>query len=533
MLLAFLPLLLAVLAACCWGPQGQSAASGLVSRALSHARAEPPRRVAAARGKAMLKGQLAPRAANAETPAEPPAAARAHADEAPAATPASTQAQAGAPVATPASTTAQGETPPAEEPEEPPLPPSHASPGAVERVSLGGGAFLLVPPGLDPADGPYDLIVHFHGVAPPLERALGASGLRAVVVDVNVGAGSGPYATIVREGVVSLDRVITKIERTMARRSPGFASVPVGRVALSAWSAGYGSVLRLLSSPKTAERVDAVLLADCPHAGFRDVARRQVDGAGLEPLLAFGRRAMRGEALLAITHSDIETVGYASTHETTDFLLRALGLSRRRSHLPGPGRMVRTSFAEAGGFSLSGYQGVDAAAHGDHLRNLDATLFPRLRRRWTPAPAPAAPAEQPVAARAPEGPSSKGELGPAGRARRACGARTSPAARSASEGEEDGADEAERGQQVVEREPFARPERGEAGKDGEGDDLLDDLELDERKAPVAEPVRGHRQAVLEERDAPAHEHRGPEGAGLLGFEVPVPREGHEDVRHDE
>jgi hypothetical protein len=258
-----------------------------------------------------------------------------------------------------------------------------AGPGvAVERVSLGAGAFLLAPVGLKPEDGPYDLIVHFHGVTAPLERALGTSGLRAVIVDVTIGAGSGPYGTVVREGVVNLDRLIGKVERTMARRSRGFASVHVGRVALSAWSAGYGAVLTLLSSPRAAARVDAVLLADAPHAGLRDPRRREVVGAGLGPLLAFGRRALRGETLLAITHSDIATIEYASTHETADFIVRSLGLTRQQGRTPGIGHMVRTSIVEQGGFSVTGYEGVDARAHGEHLRNLDATLFPRLRRRW-------------------------------------------------------------------------------------------------------------------------------------------------------
>jgi hypothetical protein len=275
-----------------------------------------------------------------------------------------------------------------------------APPGAAraEKVSLGGGAVLLIPAGLAPEGGTVDLVVHFHGIVPPLERALAASGLRALFVDVNVGLASGPYAAVVREGAVNLDRIVAEVERAMAARGAAFASARVGRVALSAWSAGYGAVLRLLAAPRVAERVDAVLLADAPHASFRDRGRRQVDGAGLEPLLAFARRARRGEALLAITHSRIATPNYPSTSETNDFLLRALGVARRPVRGAGPGRMVPTSLAEEGEFSVAAFEGVDAPAHCDHLRHLDETLLPRLRRRWHPAPveraalaAPAAP----------------------------------------------------------------------------------------------------------------------------------------------
>ena len=79
-------------------------------------------------------------------------------------------------------------------------------------------------------------------------------------------------------------------------------------------------------------------------------------------------------------------------------------------------------------------------------------------------------------------------------------------------------------------------------EDGQGDHLLDDLELHqvERTAVAveADAVRRDGEAVLEEGDAPREqddEDERPAGRylHLLEFEMPVPRERHEDVRKDE
>ena len=79
-------------------------------------------------------------------------------------------------------------------------------------------------------------------------------------------------------------------------------------------------------------------------------------------------------------------------------------------------------------------------------------------------------------------------------------------------------------------------------KDGQGNDLLDDLELHqvERTAvPLeADAVRRDGEAVLEESNPPREqddENEGPVRGNLhfLELEMTVPRERHEDVRKDE
>ena len=80
------------------------------------------------------------------------------------------------------------------------------------------------------------------------------------------------------------------------------------------------------------------------------------------------------------------------------------------------------------------------------------------------------------------------------------------------------------------------------GEDGQGDHLLDHLELHQVEGtavPVeADAVRRNGEAVLEEGDAPREEDdedERPAGGDLhlLEFEMTVPGECHEDVRKDE
>src|SRR5207244_3237469 len=60
-------------------------------------------------------------------------------------------------------------------------------------------------------------------------------------------------------------------------------SAKLGRLALSAWSAGYGSVSAILRVPTNAKRVDAVLLADGLHSDFVGRTHPKVDdGTGVK-----------------------------------------------------------------------------------------------------------------------------------------------------------------------------------------------------------------------------------------------------------
>src|ERR1019366_6174966 len=83
--------------------------------------------------------------------------------------------------------------------------------------------------------------------------------------------------------------------------------------------------------------------------------------------------------------------------------------------------------------------------------------------------------------------------------------------------------------EMIPREFLPEKEDGESDEDGDGDDLLNDLELESREMDIAEAIRRHRQAVFEQGDRPRDQDRFPERPGMTVFQVAIPGEGHENI----
>lgn len=248
-----------------------------------------------------------------------------------------------------------------------------------------------VPPSFEAGPDGWDVVLHFHGLSSLQERNVEAARLGAAVVSLNAGIGTEAYAQAVTDER-TFERMLDAARRAVeaSGRAP---NLTVRRVALSAWSAGFASVGRLLGRPDVAERVDAVLLADGLHTSWADERQRQVNQAGLERFVELGRRATRGEALFALTHSSIKTYGYPSTTETTAELLNLLDVPRGEAPPPPAEGLVPLYAARRGSFSVVGFEGETAPDHMRHIQAMDATLYGLLRERWRgrAAPAPAAP----------------------------------------------------------------------------------------------------------------------------------------------
>jgi hypothetical protein len=227
-----------------------------------------------------------------------------------------------------------------------------------------------------PADcrGPYDVVLHFHGAHPYVKELVEKAGLHAVVTVFNAGNGAEKYAQAFGAGG-TLSSLLRQITRAVAPLCAGSDAKP-RRIALSAWSAGYGAVEKLLARPEDRERIDAVLLADGLHAGFTHPAKRQFAPNALQAFREFGELAKQGKKLFAITHSTIATDGYGSTTECSRLLLDALSV-------PCEGQLVS---GHAGSFSIEGTPGADAPAHIQQFRRMDETLLSKLRVRWSKSP---------------------------------------------------------------------------------------------------------------------------------------------------
>ncbi|AKT38042.1 hypothetical protein [Chondromyces crocatus] len=263
------------------------------------------------------------------------------------------------------------------------------------RDFLGGG-FLSLPPAFASADGAYDLAVHFHGNTGLVEESYVASGLNAAVLVLNVdGFGSGVYESRFYHPAV-LTKLLGEVQQALVAR--GLQGARLHRLALSAWSAGYGAVLRALADPTLAEQVNAVLLLDGLHCGYDDHRAPAVER--LAALQAYAERAKAGERLLVMTHSEIQPVGdYAGTHETIDALLGVLRVRRTSladaPRLPAlaslrgilPAHQIKPldplTQARVGGLVVRGYDGSREPHHAMHLAQMSVIALPELVAAWS------------------------------------------------------------------------------------------------------------------------------------------------------
>ncbi len=251
-----------------------------------------------------------------------------------------------------------------------------------KRLVTSGGRVIYLPNGCRTVSRPFDLLVHFHGAPTALEPIFERSDIDGVLVILNLGIGSGRYDEAFRYGG-SFDALLTRTSMALHDLCPNAVSTPA-RVALSAWSAGYGAVFRILDHEKDAKRIDAVLLADGLHANFEvgGEFEHRIQPEQMAPFVNYADEAVAGKKLFAITHSSILTP-YASTTQTSDFLLAQENVESVPANIapPRPGMLPLTR-GDAGNFHVMGFAGDNEQAHCDHLHAFGDTLLPYLAQRW-------------------------------------------------------------------------------------------------------------------------------------------------------
>jgi hypothetical protein len=268
--------------------------------------------------------------------------------------------------------------------------PKHLENATPYRAKLARGAELYLAPWFSTRHATYDLIVHFHGLGKLQEGNLERSQINAAVVSINLGVGTDGYSNAFRDPQ-SFQRVLAEAQEEIEKsgRAPG---ARLRRVALSAWSAGFVSVAKIMSDPANAEKVDAVLLADGFFTSFTNLKKRVINTASLERFVALVDAASKGQKLFAITHTAIPTSDYPSVEETVAKLLELTSNAKTPSLGVGPRNMHETYTVDRGAFHVKGYEGVTA---GDHIKQITAmgeTLYPYLKTRWAEEDAAAASA---------------------------------------------------------------------------------------------------------------------------------------------
>jgi hypothetical protein len=237
--------------------------------------------------------------------------------------------------------------------------------------------------------GPSDertLLVHLFGASYVPMRAVASAAGRYVLAVVNLGGGSAAYERPLSDSA-AWTTLLHRVREETSARSGG--RVRVGRVIVSAFSAGYGGVRALLSDERTAAAIDAVILLDGLHTSYVPELKVLAEGGALDttkllPFLRYARRAVAGEVSLLITHSEIFPGTFASTTETSDWLIAALGLARTPVLAWGPGGMQQLSEVRRGGLTILGFAGNTGPDHIDHLHGLAEFLARTLHHGAAP-----------------------------------------------------------------------------------------------------------------------------------------------------
>ncbi|MDB4938997.1 MAG: hypothetical protein JWP87_5969 [Labilithrix sp.] len=239
---------------------------------------------------------------------------------------------------------------------------------------------LYLPTWFSAHHGGYDLVLHFHGLGKLQEGNLDRSQLNAAVVSVNLGVSTDLYGNAFRDPQ-SFGKLVDEAQAEIEKsgRVPG---AKMKRIALSAWSAGFVSVAKILSDPANVEKVDAVLVADGFFTSLTNIKKRTVNTASLERFANLAQAASRDEKLFAITHSSIPTVDYASTTETAAKLLEMTSSTKTPSKAIGPKEMHETYAVDRGSFHVKGYEGVTAGDHIKQITGMGETMYPYLKARW-------------------------------------------------------------------------------------------------------------------------------------------------------
>jgi hypothetical protein len=235
--------------------------------------------------------------------------------------------------------------------------------------------------------GTVDLVIHFHGGAFIPEYAVSRLGGNTVAAVVSLAPGSGIYDRTF-SAPATYDSLLATVRRevdsALTRR------VSFRTVTLVGFSAGHGAVRAILRDSAHFAHVDAVLLLDGLHTSYLPEGTVLEKGGALDTtnLIAFtrfARAAIRGAKRFLVTHSEIFPGTFASTTETTDYLVQTLGLRRTAVLRWGPRGLQQLSDVRRGNFEIMGFAGNSAPDHIDQFQAMPE-LLARLRGFATTKP---------------------------------------------------------------------------------------------------------------------------------------------------
>jgi hypothetical protein len=226
--------------------------------------------------------------------------------------------------------------------------------------------------------GSFDVIIHFHGHE-PIRKEFVKTAKGIVLVGIDLGIGSGAYANAFASPT-TFTHLLQSIETAMAKRT-GNKNARIRKLALSAWSAGYGAIDQILRQP-AGKKVDAVVLLDSVHASYADDRSKSLKANGLDTFVGFARRAAAKQAFMFMSHSSIIPPGYASTTETARYFVSQLKGKPRKAHRQDVLGLDMIARFDRGDFHVRGYTGEDKPDHCAHIGLMADVIRVHLQPRW-------------------------------------------------------------------------------------------------------------------------------------------------------
>ena len=219
-----------------------------------------------------------------------------------------------------------------------------------------------------------DLLIHFHGLSYVPKHAVYHADHPFILAVVNLGAGSSVYEKAFPDKSTFIELIDSIIDLVSQRKS---IEIEASRTYLSAFSAGYGAIRAILRDHQSI--VDGIILLDGLHTGYLPPRQVLAEGGALDEeklryFVQFAQLARDGEKRFLITHSEIFPGTYASTTETTDFIINSLNLPRRSVVEWGPVGMQLLSETNVKGLTILGFAGNSAPDHIDHFHGLPTFL---------------------------------------------------------------------------------------------------------------------------------------------------------------
>ena len=226
---------------------------------------------------------------------------------------------------------------------------------------------------MEVSDGWFDLVLHLHGANKVVEENLAVTHPKSVWVTLTLPGLSSVYRRHFENPKV-FPVLLAEIERALV---PLFPSERLRRrqLTVTSFSAGFGGVRELLKQPDSRSEIDSLLMADSLYAGFvGEVGNRVVNPDHLRPFVAFARLAVEGKKRMLLSYTQLHTPEYASTKETADYLVEALGGQRREKRVVHGERLVELNRYSQGKFAVLGFAGETGEDHMQHLRQIRVLL---------------------------------------------------------------------------------------------------------------------------------------------------------------